>query len=80
MAIIGVPGRDDPAPMRDFVARHGLEEVPQAVDIDGSLWERFGVSYQPAWVFIDDGGAVRVHAGALSDDELEEAVAALVGR
>lgn len=64
--------------MREFVERHGLEMVPQAVDTDGSLWQRFGVAYQPAWVFIDDRGEVRVHAGALSDEELEEAVAELV--
>lgn len=66
--------------MREFVARHGLGQVPQAVDTDGTLWERFGVAYQPAWVFIDDGGEVRVHAGALSAEGLEEAVAELLSR
>ena len=75
-----MPGRDDLGPMRDFVSRHGLEAVPQAVDTDGSLWERFGVAYQPAWVFIDDGGDVRVHAGPLSEEELKAAVTELAGR
>lgn len=66
--------------MREFVARHGLEDIPQAVDTDGTLWSRFGVSYQPAWVFIDDGGEVRVHAGALSEEGIDEAVAELLAR
>lgn len=76
--LIGVPGRDDRGPMRDFVARHGLEHVPQAVDEDGSLWAKYGVAYQPAWVFIDDDGSVEVRPGALSRDDLEAALDRLV--
>lgn len=62
------------------MARHGLEGMPQAVDTDGTLWARYGVSYQPAWVFIDDDGTVEVHAGGLYGDGIGEAIDALLAR
>lgn len=66
--------------MRDFVARHDLEGMAQIADLDEVIWPRFGVGYQPAWVFIDDGGDVRVHAGALAGDGLDAAIAELTSR
>lgn len=66
--------------MIQFVQRHGLEGMPQAVDVDGTLWSRYGVSYQPAWVFINQDGDVRVHAGALAGPALDEAIADLASR
>ena len=66
--------------MEEFVARHGLEGTPQAVDEDGTLWARYGVSYQPAWVFIDEDGDVEVHAGGLYGDAIGEAIEALLAR
>jgi hypothetical protein len=50
-----VPGNDSTDAMQAFVDEHGLA-FPQAVTEDGSLWARFGVAYQPAWVFVDDSG------------------------
>lgn len=64
--------------MQAFVERHGLEHVPQAVDEDGSLWAQYGVGYQPAWIFINQDGDVRRHAGALSGDDLQAELQALV--
>ncbi len=51
--------------MQEFVARHGLESMTQVVDDDGQLWARYGVGYQPAWVFVTPDGDVDVIAGAL---------------
>jgi hypothetical protein len=50
-----VPGNDSTDAMQAFVDEHGLA-FPQAVTEDGSRWARFGVAYQPAWVFVDDWG------------------------
>jgi hypothetical protein len=55
--------------MQRFVDEFSLN-FPQAVSEDGSLWARFGVPYQPAWVFVDDDGQVTVIQGVLPDDEL----------
>lgn len=71
MALLSIAGRDDVAPMRDFLDRHDLAGAfPHVVDEDGELWARFGVAGQPTWVFVDDSGESERTFGALSDDEL----------
>lgn len=70
---LGVAWQDTREAMRAFVDRHGIL-MPTAVDEDGSLFTSFGFTYQPAWVFVNDGGQVRTHFGALGEDGLEEEV------
>jgi peroxiredoxin len=72
VTILGVTAKDTDEAMRAFVERHGLEDMVQLVDDDGSIWARYGVAYQPAWVFIDADGEVGVVAGALGEDALAE--------
>jgi thiol-disulfide isomerase/thioredoxin len=80
VTFIGIAGRDDDdAGRHEFVATHGLEDILQVVDDDGAIWSRYGISYQPAWVFVTPAGEMDVHAGPLYDDDLTERVAALVG-
>jgi hypothetical protein len=55
--------------MRGFVETYALG-FPQAVTEDGSLWNHFGVAYQPAWVFIDDDGSSTLVPNELTPDEL----------
>lgn len=68
VTVIGVAGRDDVGPMQDFVAEHGLHEMTHVVDADGAIWASYGISYQPAWVFIDAEGNATVNAGMLGYD------------
>lgn len=70
VAFIGMAGNDTEPPMRGFVEQYGLA-FPQAVSEDGSLWGRFGVPGQPAWVFVDDSGEYEVHVGPYGQAELE---------
>lgn len=56
--------------MQGFVDEYGLD-FPQAVTEDGSLWANFGVAYQPAWVFVDDGGESELVPTEPPPDELE---------
>ena len=70
VTVIGVAGRDDVEPMRAFVAEHGLQDMTHVVDADGSVWASYGISYQPAWVFIGSDGSTAVAAGALGYDGL----------
>jgi hypothetical protein len=65
--------------MRAFVARHGLEEMVQVVDDDGSIWARFGVRAQPAWTFVPSEGEPETVYGALYDDALAERIDASFG-
>lgn len=72
-----MPGRDASAAMQAFVDRFSLE-FPQAVSEDGSLWARFGVAYQPAWVFVNDDGRAQVVPGSLSEQDLTMALDQLI--
>lgn len=40
----------------DYAGKDLAHLVLGAVVNDGSLWARFGVAYQPAWVFVNDDG------------------------
>jgi hypothetical protein len=64
-----VAGNDTAQAMQAFVDTYGLG-FPQAVSEDGSLWDHFGVAYQPAWVFVDDDGTSVVVPSELPADQL----------
>lgn len=70
VTIVGVAGRDAVGPMQDFVAEHDLGSMTHVVDADGAIWASYGISYQPAWVFIDAEGHATVAAGMLGYDGL----------
>ena len=72
-----MPGNDSSANMRAFVDEFGLG-FPQAVTEDGSLWARFDVAYQPAWVFVDDSGETTLVPYELPEDELERVLDDLI--
>ena len=66
--IIGVPGLSDVTSMEEFIARHGIESVPQLND-NGELWERFGVLEQRTYVFVNDDGSTEITGyGSLAAD------------
>jgi hypothetical protein len=80
VTVLGVAGRDGTEAMQAFVDRHGLGHIRHAADVDGLVWERFGVVAQPVWVFIDgESGEVRRHVGELTFDQLDAALAELSG-
>ncbi len=72
-----MPGNDSTENMQSFVDEFGLS-FPQAVTEDGSLWARFGVAYQPAWVFVDDSGATTVVPYELEKADLERTLDELI--
>ena len=73
---VGIAGRDELGPMREFVDRYSLP-FRSAVDEDGDLWSRFGVRAQPAFAFVAPDGSYDVVFGAIPDDELRRRVAEL---
>lgn len=77
VTFVGMAGHDTDDAHRAFVEEHGLGDMLHVVDEDGSLWAQYGVSYQPAWVFIDEDGTTEVVAGGLYDD-LDARLRALV--
>jgi len=52
--------------------------MPHTVSEDGSLWARFGVAGQPAWLFIDDDGEVETHLGPMDEASLTQKLEELI--
>ncbi len=55
-------------------AELATENITHVVDIDGTLWERFGVTSQPSSILVDGEGVVTSFRGALGDDGLLRAI------
>ncbi len=55
--------------MRDFIDRHSLT-FPSLRDEAGDVFARFGVPFQPAWVFIGTDGSITKVQGSLDAESL----------
>jgi len=80
VTFVGVAARSDVAAMQDFVSKYNLN-FTNLNDADGSLWARFNVPWQPAYVFLrPDGTSTFVNnpTSAMSEQELSDRVHALV--
>ncbi|MFW7415384.1 redoxin domain-containing protein [Demequina sp. SO4-18] len=73
--MVGIAGRsDDVGAMEEFLEWTGTGDVTHVMDMDGAIWEAFGVLQQPAFVFVnDDGTGTRAGAGLKAEDILERA-------
>jgi|TARA_Y200000002_G_scaffold371303_1_gene367810 hypothetical protein len=76
--IIGVASRDTIEQIEAFVADTGVDTFPHAADIDGDVWEFYGIGSQPAFVFINDDGTFDTRLGSLDEDRLTERVEQLL--
>lgn len=76
---VGVAAQDDVSAMRDFVSTYGVGSFPHLNDLDGAVWQRFGVTVQPAYAFVGEDGSVELVKHTLSEQELTERVDALSG-
>lgn len=59
--------------MNAFIERHGLT-FSSVNDGPGDVFARFGVSGQPAWVFVDAAGGTKRVLGSLSGSQLDELI------
>lgn len=78
VTFVGVGGRGALAEMEGFIddtATGGLQHI---ADLDGSIWQAFGVYAQPAFAFIDDTGDIEVFVGGLGEDALADRVDGLL--
>lgn len=74
VTFVGVAARDQLPAMRQFVAQYHLGSFPQLADLDGAVWQRFGVTAQPAYAFLSASGAVDVVEGTLSEQQLTQRI------
>lgn len=71
---MGMAGHDTVDEMQAFVNQYDLGFFPHVASEDGSLWQRFEVPYQPAWVVLDADGEVVLRAVRPSEQELRDAL------
>ena len=79
VTFVGVAARSDVAAMDGFVSKYNLN-FTNLNDTDGSIWARYNVPWQPAYVFYRaDGSSTFVNhpTSAMPQQELQERVAAL---
>ena len=80
VTFVGIAGRSDVASMQAFVSKYNLN-FTNLNDSDGSLWARFNVPWQPAYLFYRaDGSSTFVNnpTQAMAQQELASRVAALL--
>lgn len=68
---VGMAGHDSAAAMQEFVDEHELDHFPHVVSEDGSLWQRFEIAYQPAWVVLDAHGEVVLRESRPDEQQLQ---------
>jgi thiol-disulfide isomerase/thioredoxin len=79
VAFVGIAAHSDVGAMQNFASKYGLN-FPNLNDADGSIWARYGVPWQPAYVFYRaDGSSTFVNnpTAAMPEQELAGRVAAL---
>ncbi|CCG02287.1 Putative Thioredoxin [Blastococcus saxobsidens DD2] len=72
--VLGVAGRGELEAMQAFVDETGTGGLRHLVDEDGSLWQRFGVITQPAFVFVTGDGTTESFMGSLGGEQLRAMV------
>jgi thiol-disulfide isomerase/thioredoxin len=79
VTFVGVAAHSDVGAMQNFVSKYHLN-FTNLNDADGSVWARYNVPWQPAWVFYNSDGTstfVNNPSAAMSQQELSDRVTAL---
>jgi peroxiredoxin len=79
VTFVGVSARSDVAAMQGFVSKYNLN-FTNLNDADGSIWARYNVPWQPAYVFYRaDGSSTFVNnpTSAMPQQELQQRVSEL---
>jgi thiol-disulfide isomerase/thioredoxin len=72
VTFVGVGGRGAIDEMQAFIDDTETVGLPHVADLDGAIWQAFGVYAQPAFAFIDDDGTIDVFVGGLGEDALAD--------
>lgn len=77
--VVGVAGLGKRPAMQTFVEQGGVGGFTHVDDVDGQVWEHFGVVAQPAFAFVAADGRTEVVPGSLDEKTLMERAEAMVG-
>ena len=79
VTFVGIATRADVSAMQSFVDRYNLN-FTNINDADGSIWAKYKVPWQPAYLFVSPNGStsfVNNPTSAMSEQELSDRVRAL---
>ena len=79
VTFVGVASRGPQQDMEAFVTETETTGITHIADLDGTIWAQFGVSAQPAFVFVDREGSATGWLGGLGEPLLAEVAASLAG-
>lgn len=77
VTFVGVAAFDEIPAMQVFVNKYDIAFFTNIADVDGRVWQRFGVTAQPAFAFIGADGAVQVVRSSVSESDLTARLTAL---
>jgi thiol-disulfide isomerase/thioredoxin len=77
VVFVGVSAQADVPAMKQFMDRYGTGVFPNIADLDGTVWQRFGVTGQPSFALVSRDGTVEMIRGPLSKWDLVVNVANL---
>ncbi len=75
---VGVAGRGGIDEMRSFIDDTDTTGLTHVADLDGGVWNAFGIFAQPAFAFIDDNGEIETFVGGLRADDLADRIEELL--
>lgn len=78
VTFVGVAALDQLPAMQEFVNTYDIGFFANIADVDGAVWQRFGVTAQPAFAFVSPDGSVDVIRGTLSGSALNTRISTLV--
>lgn len=70
ISFVGVAAQDEVPAMREFADTYKIGSFTNLADTEAAVWQRFGITAQPAFAFISADGAVEVVKGTLSAEDL----------
>jgi thiol-disulfide isomerase/thioredoxin len=70
VTFVGVAAQDQLPAMKEFVAKFDMGGFTHIADLNASVWQRFGVTAQPAFAFIDKDGKAEVIIGSPTEEDI----------
>lgn len=70
---VGVAWTGSDESFQGFIDEHGLT-FPQISDDPADVFDRFGISYQPAFVIVNTDGSTETIAGAVDEELLDQII------
>jgi thiol-disulfide isomerase/thioredoxin len=77
VSVVGIGSLDSAEAIAEFAG--DVEGITHLEDVDGVLWQRFGVTEQSSFVVLDADGEVAFEAGYGGEDDLAAEVEAVLG-